>query len=121
LADGANLALGGKTVHEPAATEKQDSGPALAVEKMSPLLALKIKAEMLHGPRPGTVKPKRDVGNLAAARRSIRNPANARSEYETWLPLVDALRTLLLAASSEVREILDRPWAHRHVSAPFGT
>src|SRR6266852_7944739 len=50
------------------------------------------------------------------------NPAAATTagdlrSIQIWLPLVDALRTLLLAPSSEVREILDRPWAHRHVSA----
>jgi hypothetical protein len=35
-----------------------------------------------------------------------------------WLPLVDALRTLLLAPTSEALEILENPLAHRHLGAP---
>jgi hypothetical protein len=38
-----------------------------------------------------------------------------RHRIANWLPLVDALRTLLLVPSPEVREILDHRWAHRYL------
>jgi hypothetical protein len=40
---------------------------------------------------------------------------------QIWLPLVDGLRTLLLAPTPAVREILHNPWAHRPLGAPLGT
>jgi hypothetical protein len=39
---------------------------------------------------------------------------------QIWLPLVDALRTFLLVPTSDLRGILDHPWAQRHLGAHFG-
>lgn len=41
--------------------------------------------------------------------------AASTSTNRTWASLMDALRTLFLAPTSEVRQMLDSPWAHRHL------
>jgi len=63
-------------------------------------------------------------GRLAAVRVAIRARRISSAgafRIQIWLPLVDALRTLLLAPTSQVGEILDDPWAHRHLEAALGT
>jgi site-specific DNA recombinase len=45
----------------------------------------------------------------------------SQDKMADWLPLVDALRTFLLAPTSELREILADPLAHRHLGRLLGT
>src|SRR5712692_7298948 len=52
-----------------------------------------------------------------AVSRGLQAPRQCRVRIRIWLPLVDALRTLLLVPSPEVREILDHRRAHRHLGA----
>jgi hypothetical protein len=67
-------------------------------------------------------------GNDFAIRGSSKLPGLAARQgvalyfvFRNRLPLVDALRTLLLAPTSEVREILENPWAHRNLGALIST
>jgi hypothetical protein len=43
-----------------------------------------------------------------------------RIKIRNWLPLVDALRTLLLVPSPDLREMLEHRWAHRRLGAQPG-